>query len=205
MIHVRAGHAHGSRVLHDQPPAVLAAARRARPLLDRGDDSQVGRAALTFGQPRSPASRQLCRDPVRAIRPLDPLIARLREPARALRLARSPARHRNSRGRDLPQLAITPPPDTRPGALHGAARASPDRPARRSRSRTSVQRARPQPPAPPADRAFRQDHEPRPRTLHPRPNATRPRSWCSSLEPTAVAICDGANDARGCPRAAYRS
>jgi hypothetical protein len=82
MIHLRAGHAHGSWVLDDQPPAVLAAARRARPLLDRGDDNQLGRATLTFGQPRSPALRQLWRDPVRAIRPLDPLIARLREPQR---------------------------------------------------------------------------------------------------------------------------
>ena len=38
------------RVLHDQPPAVLAAACRARPLLDRGNDHQLGWAALTFGQ-----------------------------------------------------------------------------------------------------------------------------------------------------------
>jgi hypothetical protein len=107
-----------SWVFHDQPPALVAAARRARPLLHRRDDHQIGRAALTLGQPLPPALGQLGRDPVRAIRPLDPLIARLREPQRAsipgARHIRGLARRRAARrgpvakdlhrGRDLPQV-----------------------------------------------------------------------------------------------------
>ena len=80
--------------------------------------AKIRRTALALSQPRSFSCRQLRRDPMRAVRPLDPGIARLREPQRPpitgtrkvsglawLQPARlRPAAKRAHRRRDLPQV-----------------------------------------------------------------------------------------------------
>ena len=216
MIHVGAGQAHRSWVLHDQPPALVAAAHRARPLLDRGDDDQIGRAALTFGQPLPLAFGQLGRDPVRAIGPLDPLIARLREPqrppiprARHIRgLARrqaarcGPIAKHFHRGRDLPQardhdrLQIRDPPLA---PLIHPARLEPaqaDQHVDRGHEPSLRERGLSRPHHPPIELAAGTTrHDPARYT--PRANETRPRTCV--LEPRAV------GDLRWCERCSRMS
>ena len=84
----------------------------------RRDDHQVRRAALALSQPRLLSLRQLRRDPMRAIGPLDRGVARLGEPQRpAVARARNvsalarpqsarlrPTAKRAHRRRDLPQV-----------------------------------------------------------------------------------------------------
>jgi hypothetical protein len=106
VLHVRTGHAHRAGLLHHQQTTADGPAHRAREVLDRRDDDQVRRAALTLSQPSPLPLRELRRNPVRPIRPLDPRVPGLRE---SQRLAPASARH-------IPRLArlqptrLSPPP-----------------------------------------------------------------------------------------------
>ena len=184
------------------PPCSSPHTEHVKSLTGETTTSSGGRLS-TLSQPRSLSLRQLRRDPMRAVRPLDPGIARLREPqrppvtgARNVRgLARlQPARLRPaakrsaSPSRSSPGSRPSPARDSRrgPGATHqpDAARASRRRPARRSRSRTCASQAPPPPRAPPGDRACsRCLHSPRRQTTRAasatttRPGPSAPLRW----------------------------
>jgi hypothetical protein len=191
MVHVGAAETDGPGVFHHQRALAERPACRAREVVHRRDHHQLRRTALALCQPRPLAVGQLGRDPVRSVCPLDLGIAGLGEPQRPpvagarniRRLARlqapllvptpesSALRSRFSPGSRSPPARDSPPG---PAATRqpSPAAASPRRPARRSRSRTSARRVPPPPPAPHAAPVSSDSRRSRRRKL---PAASQPR------------------------------
>lgn len=74
VIHVCAAHAQRPWPFHQQQ-AARAPARRAGPVLDRRDDDELGRPALSLHQALPPVGGQLRRDPVRPVGALEVRVA----------------------------------------------------------------------------------------------------------------------------------
>jgi hypothetical protein len=150
-----------SCIINRPPPT--RAANTAREVLDRGDDHQVRRSALTLSQASALTLRELRGDPMRPIGSLDRRVGRPtsrtaaadgggyapRTPSRSASAhASAPtAESTSSRSRSCPSLRSRPargtPPDPAATDPPAAAQANPCRPAHRSTSRTYA------PPAPP--------------------------------------------------------